>query len=80
VFEKIQKDFNGAQSGGKKISIADLIVLGGCTAIEDAAKKAGSDVKVPFSPGRTDATQEMTGEGGTGWHVHSMRSRNWRKN
>ena len=60
VFEKIQKDFNGAQSGGKKISIADLIVLGGCTAIEDAAKKAGSDVKVPFSPGRTDATQEMT--------------------
>ena len=60
VFEKIQKDFNGAQSGGKKISIADLIVLGGCTAIEDAAKKAGNEVKVPFSPGRTDATQEMT--------------------
>ncbi len=60
ALEKIQQEFNGAQKGGKKISLADLIVLGGCTAVEDAAKKAGHDVKVPFSPGRTDATQEMT--------------------
>ena len=60
ALEKIQKDFNGAQSGGKKVSIADLIVLGGCAAVEDAAKKAGQAVKVPFSPGRTDASQEMT--------------------
>ena len=49
-----------AQTGGKKVSLADLIVLGGCAAVEEAAKKAGHDVKVPFSPGRTDATQEMT--------------------
>jgi len=56
----IQKDFNKAQSGGKKVSLADLIVLGGCAAVEAAAKKAGHDVKVPFSPGRTDASQEMT--------------------
>jgi catalase-peroxidase len=60
TLEKIQKEFNSAQSGGKKVSLADLIVLGGCAAVEDAAKKAGQDVKVPFSPGRTDATQEMT--------------------
>ena len=58
--EAIQKDFNGAQSGGKKVSLADLIVLGGCAAVEAAAKKAGHDVKVPFSPGRTDASQEQT--------------------
>ena len=58
--EAIQKDFNGAQSGGKKVSLADLIVLGGCAAVEEAAKKAGHDVKVPFSPGRTDASQEQT--------------------
>ena len=58
--EAIQKEFNGAQSGGKKVSLADLIVLGGCAAVEAAAKKAGHDVKVPFSPGRTDATQEQT--------------------
>ena len=56
----IQTDFNAAQSGGKKISLADLIVLGGCAAVEAAAKKAGSDVKVPFAPGRTDASQEQT--------------------
>jgi catalase-peroxidase len=56
----IQKDFNGSQSGGKKISLADLIVLGGDVAIEEAAKKAGHDVKIPFSPGRTDASQEQT--------------------
>ena len=59
VLESIQKEFNGAQAG-KKVSLADLIVLGGCAAVEAAAKKAGHDVKVPFSPGRTDATQEMT--------------------
>ena len=60
VLEKIQVDFNGAQAGGKKVSLADLIVLGGCAAIEEAAKKAGHEVEVPFSPGRTDAAQEMT--------------------
>jgi catalase-peroxidase len=58
--EGIQKEFNGAQSGRKRVSLADLIVLGGCAAVEDAAKKAGYDVKVPFSPGRTDASQEQT--------------------
>jgi catalase-peroxidase len=58
--EAIRKDFNGAQSGGKKISLADLIVLGGCAAVEAAAKKAGHSVKVPFSPGRMDASQEQT--------------------
>ncbi|MGB7218146.1 MAG: catalase/peroxidase HPI [Vicinamibacterales bacterium] len=58
---RIQKAFNGAQSGKKKkVSLADLIVLGGCAAIEAAAKKAGHDVKVPFTPGRTDASQEQT--------------------
>ncbi len=60
TLETIQKDFNGAQSGGKKVSVADLIVLGGCAAVEAAAKKAGHDVKVPFSPGRTDASQDQT--------------------
>ena len=60
IFEKIQKDFNASQSGGKKVSLADLIVLGGCVGVEEAAKKAGHTVKVPFAPGRTDATQEMT--------------------
>jgi catalase-peroxidase len=60
TLEAIQKDFNSAQSGGKKVSLADLIVLGGSAAIEKAAKKAGHTVKVPFSPGRTDATQEQT--------------------
>ncbi len=58
--EGIQKDFNHAQSGGKKVSLADLIVLGGSAAIEQAAKKAGFDVNVPFTPGRTDASQEQT--------------------
>jgi len=63
--EAIRKDFNGAQSGGpqskrKQVSLADLIVLAGCAAVEAAAKKAGHDVKVPFSPGRTDASQEQT--------------------
>jgi len=58
--EAIQKEFNSSQSGGKKVSLADLIVLGGCAAVEEAAKRAGHDVKVPFSPGRTDASQEQT--------------------
>lgn len=60
VLEKIQGDFNGAQSGGKKVSLADLIVLGGCAAIEKAAADAGFEVEVPFAPGRTDATLEQT--------------------
>ncbi len=60
TLESIQRDFNGAQSGGKKISMADLIVLGGCAAVERGTKKAGHDVKVPFTPGRTDASQEQT--------------------
>ena len=58
--EEIQSAFNAAQSGGKKISLADLIVLAGSAAVEAAAKKAGHDLSVPFTPGRTDATQEMT--------------------
>jgi catalase-peroxidase len=58
--EAIQNEFNASQSGGKKVSLADLIVLGGDAAIEEAAKKAGHDVKIPFSPGRTDASQEQT--------------------
>ncbi len=60
TLESIQSEFNGAQSGGKKVSLADLIVLGGCAGVEDAAKKAGHDVTVPFTPGRTDASQEQT--------------------
>jgi catalase-peroxidase len=60
TLEKIQLDFNSSQTGGKKVSLADLIVLGGCAAVEEAAKKAGHVVQVPFAPGRTDATQEMT--------------------
>ncbi len=60
ALEKIQKEFNAAASGGKKVSLADLIVLGGCAAVEAAAKKAGHSVTVPFSPGRTDATQDKT--------------------
>ena len=60
TLEGIQKAFNAAQSGGKKVSLADLIVLGGCAAVEQAAKNAGHDVEVPFTPGRTDASQEQT--------------------
>jgi catalase-peroxidase len=60
TLEAIQKKFNASQSGGKKVSLADLIVLGGSAAVEEAAKKAGHDVKVPFSPGRTDASQNQT--------------------
>lgn len=60
TLEKIQKEFNDAQSGKKKVSLADLIVLGGCAAVEQAAKNAGFNVEVPFAPGRNDATQEQT--------------------
>ena len=60
ALEAIQKEFNASQSGRKKVSLADLIVLGGNTAVEQAAKKAGYEVKVPFSPGRTDASQQQT--------------------
>jgi catalase-peroxidase len=60
TLELIREEFNAAQSGGKKISLADLIVLGGCAAIEAAAKNGGHDIAVPFSPGRTDATQAQT--------------------
>ena len=58
--EVIEKEFNAAQSGGKKVSLADLVVLGGCAAIEKAAKDAAVDVKVPFTPGRMDASQQQT--------------------
>ena len=60
ALERIQQEFNHSQSRGKRVSIADLIVLGGCAAIEEAAKHAGHDVKVPFTPGRADATQAQT--------------------
>ena len=60
TLEALQSDFNSSQTGGKKVSLADLIVLGGCAAIEAAAKSAGFDVRVPFSPGRTDASSEET--------------------
>ncbi len=58
--ERIQQKFNDAQPGGKRVSLADLIVLGGCAAVEEAAKRAGHDIAVPFTPGRTDASQEQT--------------------
>jgi catalase-peroxidase len=60
VLERVQQEFNGAQSGGTRVSLADVIVLGGCAAVEQAAQAAGFDVTVPFSPGRTDAAQEQT--------------------
>jgi catalase-peroxidase len=60
TLEKIQKDFNGSQKGGKKVSLADLIVLAGCAGVEKAAKNAGVNVTVPFTPGRMDASQEQT--------------------
>jgi len=58
--EQVRQDFDSSQSGGKKVSLADLIVLGGCAAVEQAARNAGHDVTVPFVPGRTDASQEQT--------------------
>jgi catalase-peroxidase len=60
TLEQIRRDFNGSQSGGKRVSLADLIVLSGCAAVEQAARKAGHNVTVPFAPGRTDASQEQT--------------------
>jgi catalase-peroxidase len=60
TLEQVQQDFNRSQSGGKKISLADLIVLGGCAAVEQAVRNAGHDITVPFAPGRTDASQEQT--------------------
>ena len=60
ALEGVQKEFNGAQTARKRVSLADLIVLGGCAAIEEAAKKAGHSVEVPFTPGRVDATQQQT--------------------
>jgi catalase-peroxidase len=62
TLETIQRAFNDSQSGGKKVSLADMIVLGGCAGVEEAARKAGFDIQVPFLPGRTDATQDMTDE------------------
>ena len=78
--EAIQKKFNAAQKGGKKVSLADLIVLGGDAAIESAAKKAGHEVKIDFAPGRTDATPEQTdvdvvrGAGADGGRVPQLRA------
>lgn len=60
TLEQIRQDFNGSQTGGRKVSLADLIVLGGCAAVEQAAKNAGHDITVPFASGRTDASQEQT--------------------
>jgi catalase-peroxidase len=60
ILEKVQGEFNDAQTGNKRVSLADLIVLGGCAAVERAARNAGRDVQVPFTPGRTDATDEQT--------------------
>ncbi|MFG2290189.1 catalase/peroxidase HPI [Streptomyces sp. NPDC048595] len=60
TLDRIRQDFNGSQTGGTKVSLADLIVLGGCAAVEQAAKNAGHDITVPFAPGRTDASQEQT--------------------
>ena len=60
TLERIQKDFNGSPSNGKKVSLADVIVLGGCAGVEEAARKAGHNVTVPFEPGRTDTSQEQT--------------------
>jgi catalase-peroxidase len=60
TLEQLQQDFNRGQSGGKRVSLADLIVLGGCAAVEHAAKNAGHDITVPFTPGRTDASQDQT--------------------
>jgi catalase-peroxidase len=60
ALEQIQQDFNSGQSGGKKVSLADLIILGGCAAVEQATRNAGHEIAVPFSPGRTDASQEQT--------------------
>ena len=67
ALEGVQKSFNGAQSGNKRVSLADLIVLAGCAGVEAAAKQAGHDVTVPFAPGRTDASQEWTDVESIAW-------------
>jgi len=80
VLEKIQKEFNSAQSDGKKVSLADLIVLGGCAGIDQAIKKAGHNVEVPFTPGRTDASQEQTDVESFGYlEPHADGFRNYQK-
>ena len=67
VYEKVRDEFNASASGGKKVSLADLIVLGGCAAVEAAARTAGHDVTVPFTPGRTDASQDQTEIDSVAW-------------
>ena len=67
ILEGIQSEFNAAQSGGKKVSLADLIVLAGCAGVEQAARNGGSDVTVPFTPGRMDASQEQTDAASFAW-------------
>jgi catalase-peroxidase len=80
VLEKVQGEFNAAQKGGKKISLADLIVLGGVAAIEEAARKGGLKITVPFTPGRTDATQEQTDVESFAWlEPQADGFRNWQK-
>ena len=80
TLESIQKEFNASQSGGKQVSLADLIVLAGCAGIEQAAKNAGKDVKVPFTPGRADASQEQTDvESFAVLHPHADGFRNYKK-
>ncbi|HRQ78237.1 MAG TPA: catalase/peroxidase HPI, partial [Gemmatimonadaceae bacterium] len=80
VLEKVQADFNAAQKGGKKVSLADLIVLGGVAAIEEAARKGGMSLSVPFTPGRTDATQEQTDVESFAWlEPQADGFRNWQK-
>jgi catalase-peroxidase len=80
VLEKVQGEFNAAQKGGKKISLADLIVLGGVAAIEEAARKGGLSITVPFTPGRTDATQEQTDVESFAWlEPQADGFRNWQK-
>ena len=80
ALEKIQAEFNAAQKGGKKISLADLIVLGGVAAIEEAARKGGMTLSVPFTPGRTDATQEQTDVESFAWlEPQADGFRNWQK-
>jgi catalase-peroxidase len=78
TLEQIRKDFNGAQSGDKRVSLADLIVLGGCAGIEAAAKQGGVEVKVPFTPGRTDASAEQTDAASfAALEPHADGFRNW---
>ncbi len=80
TLEGVQKSFNEAQSGGKKVSLADIIVLGGCAAVEKAAKDAGHDVTVPFTPGRMDASQEQTDVESFSWmEPEADGFRNWQK-